>query len=489
MLLLLHGCASSYPGAGHREALPQANKAASFIPIPEIEPRVTYRLKQADDVWQKLILGFELQQHYQQQRVTETRKKLERNPHYLTHLKPGIEHYLGYIARRVAVRRLPLELAVMPIVESGLDPYAFSPGAAAGLWQFVPGTARDYGLKIDWWVDERRDPVASTDAALSYLIDLHKQFGDWLLAIAAYNCGAGNVRKAIRKSGSRDFWRLDLPRETSVYVPRIIALSAIIADRKQHTMLLPELGSSDYFEQVQLPGQTEIAQVSKRTGLSVESLYALNPALNRWATHPEGPHRVLVPSSEKTRVQQQVAQMSADERLNWVRYQIQPGDSLSTIAQRFHTSLAAIKSSNNLNGHLIRSGDSLMIASNPNASEGFNADNPLLTSRGSAVPYRVRPGDSLWSIGTEFGISVTRLARYNRLDSQATLRAGSTLQVPQQNGLKKVIYRVRKGDSLSAIATKFKLSIADILSWNGLKKSKYLQPGQKLVLLVSLLQA
>ncbi len=457
-------------------------------PIPMPMPQVTYTIEEPEkDFWQQLAMGFEFQSQYTRPRVLKSRRYLESNPNYLAQLSGGIERYLPYIVERVQEQNLPLELAVMPIIESGLDPYAFSPGAAAGLWQFVPGTARHYGLTIDWWLDQRRDPVESTEAALTYLNDLHRQFGDWLLAMAAYNCGAGNVRKAIRKAGSRDFWKLDLPRETSIYVPRIIALAAIIKNAQNTSMQMPEVDPAIYFRQIDIGSQVDVAQMAKRVQLTVESLYALNPGLNRWATHPDGPYRLLVPAEDTNRIVQVMKEMPISERLNWTRYQIQPGDSLSDIAQRFHTSVAAIQRSNRLKGHRIRTGDALLIASADAQGRETPVDNPLLAARGSSFSYKVRAGDSLWSIGKEFGVGVSTLARYNRLDTKVPLRAGRLLKVPQKHAMKKVVYRVRQGDSLSAIAARFKLSISDILTWNRLQASNYLQPGQTLILRVNLL--
>ena len=192
-----------------------------------------------DDLWQRIIASYGLNHDIDNKRVQAQLNWYKKHQGYMDRIASRGERYMFYIAEQIDVRGIPGELALLPIVESAFDPFAYSHGRASGVWQFIPSTGRDFGLHQDWWQDGRRDIRASTQAALSYLEALQREFkGDWLLALAAYNTGAGNVRKAIRKNKKKglptDFWSLKLPRETRDYVPKLIALSQLIKYPENH---------------------------------------------------------------------------------------------------------------------------------------------------------------------------------------------------------------------------------------------------------------
>jgi len=428
--------------------------------------------------------------------------------------------YLYYILNEAEKRGLPTELVLLPIVESAFDPFAYSHGRAAGLWQFIPSTGKYFGLEQTWWQDERRDVVAATDAAFNYLERLANRFdGDYMLALAAYNSGGGTVNSAMRKNRNRnqptDFWSLDLPRETRAYAPKLIALAKIFADPAKYNIELLPLKDEPYFEIVDTGSQIDLARAAQLAEVDIDELYLLNPSFNRWATSPEGPHRLLLPVANASTFRTALAGISAAERVAWHSYQVKSGDTLGAIAQNYGTTPSVIQQINNLDSHIIRIGQRLMI---PSASQ--NADTYSLSAAerlsrkqdragrkagGKRVDYTVRSGDTFWDIAREHKISVRELSSWNGMapgdplmpgqdlviwsqSSQVTQLASApkTVQRGDDGMVRKVGYRVREGDSLSRIASRFAVNVSDIASWNNLNTSRYLQPGQSLVLYVDI---
>jgi len=421
------------------------------------------------------------------------------------------ERYLHYIAGELEARGMPADLALLPVVESAFDPFAYSRGRASGLWQIIPGTGERLGLKQNWWYDGRRDVIDSTRAALDYLEMLHEQFdGDWLLAVAGYNSGEGNVARAIRKAEAAgrptDFWsiREDLPPETARYVPRLLAIRDLVADPALHGVELPVIENAPYFAAVDTESQIDLALAATLSGLEIDTLYALNPGINRWATDPEGPHRLLVPATEAARFEIALETIAPTERVRWTRHQIGRGETLSEIAEDYATTPEVLREINGLAGNVIRAGDHLMV---PHASAGDDAYSLSLEARtarqqgaersGTRIDYEVRSGDSLWSIAERYDVGTGELASWNAMAPGDVLSVGRTLVIwtesesgaalsgldgPEQ--IRQINYVVRSGDSLSAIAGRFRVSLADLLEWNGLAPERYLQPGQSLVLYV-----
>ncbi|HYQ72655.1 MAG TPA: LysM peptidoglycan-binding domain-containing protein [Gammaproteobacteria bacterium] len=410
--------------------------------------------------------------------------------------------YLAYIQGEVSKRGFPSEITLLPFVESSYDPFAYSHGRAAGLWQFIPGTARMYGLQQDWWYDGRRDVVASTRAALDYLDRLHQYFdGDWLLALAAYNSGEGTVSRAIarnRKAGKPvDFWHLELPPETSVYVPRLLAISTIVENPGKYDITLEPLPARAGFEVVGTGGQLDLAVAAELAGLETDELYRLNPGFNRWATHPDGPHQLAIPNDKAAAFRSNLAALPESERVKWVRHKIRKGDTLSQIANRYDTTIAVLQRTNKLDGTSIRIGRHLLVpvaAKNPERYAALTERLQPGHARADKVTYQVRNGDSLWSIASKHHVTIRQLTRWNRLDSGSLIKPGQKLVIlnGRKSGgdktMRTVHYRVRSGDSLYRIAQKFNVSIADLRRWNNLSGKKYLKPGQNLKLYVDVTQ-
>ena len=447
-------------------------------------------------------------------RVQQQLNWYSRHPRYIDRVVERGGRYLHHIVNEVERRGLPGELALLPIVESAFDPFAYSHGRAAGMWQFIPSTGKYFGLTQSWWHDERRDILASTDAALDYLERLSGRFdGDYTLALAAYNSGGGTVSKAIRRNANRgkstEYWALDLPSETRAYVPKLIALAKIFENPEAYGITLPEFKDEPYFEVVDIGSQIDLAQAADLAGVDIDEIYLLNPSFNRWATSPAGPHRLLVPAANAEQFRTGLAAIDPDSRVAWQNYKVVSGDSLIRIARKFNTTPSVLQEVNNIRGNLIRVGDQLLIptARNGNTEYALSASQRLARKQasggrgndGSRVEHTVRRGDTFWDIAREHKVSVRELASWNGMAPGDPLMPGKQLVVwskapsyassasPRDKKMvRKVGYRVRRGDSLAAIANRFSVAVSDIASWNDLNTARYLQPGQSLVLYVDI---
>lgn len=471
---------------------------AGGVPRDEAPAAGSSRLTEETDFWQQVRAGLRLPAGHHRA-ITRNINTYRHNTRQLERLLNQGEPWLAYINNEVKRRNFPTEITLLPFVESGYDPMAYSHGSAAGLWQFIPGTGKHYGLKQDWWVDGRRDVIAATEAALNYLDRLQKEFdGDWLLALAAYNAGEGTVRKAIkrnRRAGKPvDFWHLKLPRETSSYVPKLLAISTIIKRPEKYGINLTPVDSVPPFTIVDTHHQLDLGIAAELANIGTEELYQLNPGFNRWATHPDGPHRLLIPAEKAAAFEQNLASLPASQRVKWVRHKIRPGDTLSQIARHHDTTVAVIRSTNELQGSHIRAGKHLLVpvaAKDPSRYAALDRLRRSPRTAGSKLTYHVKSGESLWNIARRNQVSVGQLTTWNRLDNKAVIKPGQKLVIWKKgstphsgNTTRPVSYTVRNGDSLYLISRKFKVSINDLRQWNKLPKGKYLQPGQRLKLYV-----
>lgn len=450
--------------------------------------------------------GFRLKDDPERRTTQEELDWYINNPDYLARAFDRSELYLYYIVTQLEARGMPLEIALLPVVESAFQPYAYSRARASGLWQFIPDTGSRFGLKQDWWYDGRRDIIESTRAALDYLDSLHDEFhGDWLLAIAAYNCGELAVEHAIevnRAAGlPTDFWDLDLPRETREYVPKLLAMKRIVANPAAYGLSISPIPNQPYFAQVQTGGQISLKLAAQIAGITPEEVYELNPAFHRWATDPAGPQRLLLPVDAVDNFDRNIKQLTGEQRLGCQQYLVRRWDSIYSIARHFHTTISVIRELNDMPTGRPVVGQDLLIPSKVALPEqvllaASRIDHPYWARRRS---WRrrwhiqvVRAGETLWSIARRHGMSVNTLATLNGIDPHEELRPGQRLRLssitrwrqPLHVRTRRVLYRVRRGDTLTEIARLFQVSVAQIISWNGISSHEVLRPGQRLTIRV-----
>ena len=465
--------------------------------------------KEHTNLWYLIKDDLQFDSNINQRSVKDKIAWFARNQDYMDRVSDRAQPYMFHIISKLKERNMPLDLALLPIVESAYQPFAYSPSRASGIWQFIPATGKRFGMKQNWWYDGRRDIIAATDGALDYLQNLHKRFnGNWFHALAAYNAGEGNVEKAIRrnkKAGKKtDFWSLRLPRETRSYVPSLLAVAEVLRNNAKYNISFKTIPNKPHFEKIDVGSQIDLATVAKLSNLTMDEVYTLNPGFNRWATDPKGPHRLLIPLDKANAFKQKLAALPKSERITWKQHNIREGESLSQIAARYQTSVTALKSVNRLKNSRIRAGRSLLIPTAKESSKFYtlSADARKFkglkkTGDGKRYIYSVKSGDNLWDIGRHYGISVNQLTSWNGLSRKSILRPGQKLTVwVKQNEnneagtLVKAVantktasnaYIVRQGDSLWLIARKFDVHVKDLLKWNNIKKNKHLQPGQSLI--------
>ncbi|MEQ9888737.1 murein transglycosylase D [Pectobacterium zantedeschiae] len=387
------------------------------------------------DLWN--FIGDELKMEVPDNaRIREQKTRYLKNKSYLHDVTLRAEPYMYWIVEQIKQRKMPMELVLLPIVESAFDPSATSSANAAGLWQIIPGTGRNYGLKQNQWYDGRRDVIASTTAALDMMQRLNTMFdGDWLLTVAAYNSGEGRVMQAMKsnkaKGKSTNFWALALPRETSIYVPKMLALSDILKNSKKYGVNLPQPNESRALAKVELGQQIELTQAAEMAGLSLNKLKSYNSGYKRNVTAPNGPHYIMVPKAHVEQLKDSLAD----------------GD----IAAVQPTRLAQTQSTP------------------------------------ASQQYKVRSGDTLSAIAARLNVSTKDLQNWNNLRSAGALKVGQTLQVAKaSSNSDSITYQVRKGDSLASIAKRHGVNIADVMRWNTvINKNANIQPGDRLTLYVS----
>lgn len=421
-----------YSGANHQdssiEGLSNKEIIKQIIEKSEQEERKIVRLSELENLWE--VINFEQTwRDWSHVRVNREYKKLSKHSYQVRLLSQQAEPYLYYIYHELKKRQMPIELVFLPMVESAYDPLAYSPGGAAGLWQFMPRTGKHFNLHENHWYNGRRDIVASTNAALNYLQSLHKRFGNWHLALAAYNAGQGNVSKAIRKNKrlnkATDYWSLPLPLETRQYVPRLIAWTKMLSEMS-HSDFYP-IANQPYFENINIGSQLDLAKAAQLAKIDNEKLLELNPSLYRWATPPNGPHRLLVPQQAAEQFKFALQQLPAKERVQWQQHKVKRGESLSVIASRYKVGVKTIKIANKLRNNTIRIGQNLMIpmSGNPQLNTFHQKKQPA----GKPVIYRVQKGDSFWSIAKLYGVSIRQITRWNNLSAKSYLQPKQRLKI------------------------------------------------------------
>lgn len=428
---------------------------------------------------------------------------------YMDRVFHRAEPWLHDIMNELQARQLPVDLAWLPVVESAFDPFATSRGRAVGTWQFVRGTARDFGLTVNDWYDGRRDVYAATRAALDYLQYLFTEFNnDWEIALAAYNGGQNRVKRALKRyRGKQQNPRpedLRLPRETRTYAPKLHGLSCLIREPEAFGLKLPDIMDESRVTAVTFDGPLDLIVASRLAELDVAELYALNPGFSRWATAPKGPHRLILPVEHVPTFEKHFAELPAQDRIRWQSIVVQSGDTLSTIAARAGISVNELMAANNLRSSLIRPGQELRLLggekSSPGQFDGQEYQQQLAALQklqgrllpGEVLEHRVRSGESLWVIARHYKVSVKDLARWNGINDARRIHPGQRLRVLNEqpalgastslaaNASAPSEHRVRRGDSPWTIARRYRIKLQDLLRWNNLNNNSILRPGQTL---------
>nr|WP_252272969.1 LysM peptidoglycan-binding domain-containing protein [Pseudomonas subflava] len=460
----------------------------------------TVQVEAPKDIWERMRDGFALQEQIGvNPRIENQRLWFVSNPSFLESASTRGSLYIHYVVERLEERDMPMELALLPVIESAYNPYAYSRSHAVGIWQFIPSTGRYFNLRQTNWYDGRRDITASTNAALNYLGRLHDMFnGDWLLALAAYNAGEGTVSRAIERNQRlglpTDYWNLPLPKETQDYVPKLLALSQIIMSPEAYGVSLNPIANEPYFEQVASKPGLDLAQLAAMVDMEEEELESLNPAFKRGITM-DGPLHLLVPIGKAEQFNSSLALMKPEDRVQWQQYRVRSGDNLHSIANRHHLTVATLKDVNKLRSNHLRVGQMLEIPGQvggepARALHEQVAKAPVTQAR----RYKIKSGDTLWQIANTHGVSLKDLQRWNgltarsklRLGQELVLRGGSTVAAaPQQKAGERqnvTYYRVKSGDSMYLIAQRFKVDLQHLQRWNPRSDSRALKPGQTLTL-------
>jgi len=511
-----YGCApKKAPEVEVATPAPEPEEAVSEVPVdadplePEVEaaPDVEGDLTETEQAVLNsrfgLLFDFELHQT----------KDVENYFNYFNHkarktmvrwLKRS-EPYLPYVRRVFTQYGLPQDLVLLPFVESGYNVRAYSWAGAGGMWQFMRGTGRLYGLQSDWWIDERRDPYKATDAAARHLRDLYDRFGDWYLALAAYNAGTGKISRALKQAGCNDFFELSeknrrlsrrvrLKRETKHYVPKFIAISKIF--QNLDTLGFEPVSWDKEVEvvPVKLPGGTDLLALARSGGMSWDEFHKYNPAFRRQVSPPHMEAAAYLPVAKADKMMAYLSDPSSRPYAGYTRYRVRSGDSWWRISRRYGVPISVLKKVNNTRSNTLRPGQHVMVPGSGSgravASSSSSKTRAIAAKRGN---YVVRSGDTLWSISQKFGTTVNTVKRSNGLRS-SRLKVGQKLYIPnnsapatkqavKQAGKVKtqlVKYKVRRGDNLWTIARKFGVKVSDLRRWNSLNSRGTIYAGQRL---------
>ncbi len=467
MLLLTVGCAQhdtapSYPAsptadANHRTHSTRRPFWSDKRSTDERKTSVRSAMP-STDVWHRINNAGELNARYDNPRIDRYREWYRDNQAYFDRVMQWSPLYLHYVVSELTNSGLPLELALLPFIESAYNPFAVSPSNASGLWQFIPQTADIMGLTTSQWYDGRKDILDSTQAALRYLAYLHGRFNeDWLLALAAYNGGEGVVRRAMQANSlagkPTDFWSLSLSDETRAYVPQFLALAEVMRDPVKYGIALPSVADQAYFTTIDIPTPTNLGYLAEISGIDANTMLYLNPGYRKQVTPPNGSHRVLIPSDAAS-----VFQAHLDRLDRNLQAQTGSATQWSSTDSQTHGQTATLDA---------------------------KARNVTQTT-----DYVVKEGDNLWGIGRRFKVDPNLLARNNKLNPTAILQPGQVLVIAQRGNqpqtVRQVNYEVQPGDSLFNISRTYQIAIRDILQWNDLHTHNLLVPGQQLKLFLRL---
>ena len=466
----------------------------------------------SDNLWDYINHKSKLQ-HLPDDKIKDYLAWFENHPAYLTRISRRAQLYLYFVIQIMEAQNLPIELALLPVVESAYYPFSYSPDAASGLWQFIPSTGAAYGLKKNWWYDARRDVISSTKAAAKYFKNLSILFdGDILLILAAYNAGSGRLQKAIKKNKSlnksTDFWHLSLPLETKNYVLKFFALKKIIANPKHYGQNIFAVPNAPVLASITLQSQLDVRTISELSGLDLELIYELNPGLNRWTTPPNIDYQLVLLKEVMPKFKKALHNLPLSSQLEWTRHLIKNNEKLTDIAYIYNLEVAQLKRINQIaKDHLDGNFFIIPILKDYNNTSYHTLSSTekakRLSSQKVKTTHLVRPGENLWHIAKQYRVQVASLIVWNKIKKPDLIQIGAPLIIWRQKKIddalinknlktgvkitRKIYYQIRKGDTLSKLARRFKVQIADVKKWNNLA-SDLIKYGENLIIYVAIVR-
>tara|TARA_B100000768_G_scaffold181936_1_gene207554 strand:+ start:3330 stop:4817 length:1488 start_codon:yes stop_codon:yes gene_type:complete len=388
-------------------------------------------------------------------------------------------YFIYYVVQELEAADLPIELALIPFIESNYDPFSISPSGAVGLWQFMPKTGRLFNLEKSWWNEDRHDPFRSTHAAIGYFKYLFERFdNDIYLALAAYNAGPTYLDKQIRKNKRRgletDFWSLNLSRQVTNYIPKYIAIREVIFNAEQYGILLPQIPLESVVKKVEIPGQVEILTLSDYLDIKPELIYKLNAGYTKWASAPKDKSIFYIPIEKGEMLDIPESPFENVNQINWISHVVVSGDSLWKLATKYDTEVNIIKEINYIDKDLLSLNDVLLIPLSKTENNNF-------------IPFEmhiVSEGDTLWNIAKKYRLDINDLLRMNSLSKSSFLQLGQQLTIGNKNihrniesKKRTILYSVKQGDNLYKISDLFDVSVNSIKEINNFSSSD-LMPGQ-----------
>ena len=388
-------------------------------------------------------------------------------------------YFIYYVIDELEKEKLPLELALIPYIESNYDPFSISSSGAVGMWQFMPKTGRLYELNKTWWNEDRHDPYRSTEAAVDYLKYLYERFNqDVYLTLAAYNAGPTLLSRKINQNKRRglktDFWSLNLPNQTKEYVPKYIALKELIFNFEKYELTLPDIPNNPVVQKISIPGQVEVITLSEFLDIKPELLYKLNAGYTKWASAPKDQSIFYIPIEKYYLFESEDNPFNDTNQINWISHVVESGDNLWALASKYDTEVGIIKQINYLNNDLLSIGSTLLIPLSKTKSNTF-------------IPYEmhiVSEGDTLWDIAKKYNLGVSDLANMNSINENSYLQLGQQLTIGNKNihrniesKKRTILYSIKQGDNLYKISELFDVTVKSIKEINDFEDDA-LMPGQ-----------
>ena len=440
------------------EAVPQATAASpTKVNAPEVAlpPAINSSLTPDNnpnklDIWQRIRNGYGMREQDSKQ-IARYEQFYARQPEYVSRMTERAKRYLYFIVEEVEKRGMPMEIALLPMIESAFNPGAYSTARASGIWQFIPSTGKNFGMQQNWWYDGRRDVISATKGALDYLQKLHRQFGAWDLALAAYNCGENSVMRAQSRNRKRhlptNYASLKLPKETRGYVPKLMAIKNIVSYPDSFGLVLSDVPNKPYFAEVSTTRHMDLEMAAAMAGITTEEFVALNPAHNRPVILQKDDDVLLLPI-ENVEVFRANLERANQPLVSWQAYPAKKGEDLDELASRFGITTEKLKSINGLARNVkVSNGQALLVPLNGEQAESeFTAFNTHLAATDqsllNAVRHTVRKGDTLSGIAKRYHVRLSSLKSWNH--GVRILRPGQHILVAQRTHTAQPARRISK---------------------------------------------